>query len=127
MKEIESYKEKIENQTIDRLNIIETKNNDICLIELELSSGDKVEFAQNEGNITIVLKSARELEIGRIQNELNKMKSGDTRNFTLKAIDADFLRNLASQKAEELGHSDPLNVVKMNGSNCVVDLTDNYI
>jgi len=125
MNNIDLLKESIENQIIRSLNIIETNNN-IYIIDLELSNGDKVEFGQNEGNVTIVLKPAREIEIERIKEELNKMKLGETRSFTLTAIDPDYLRTLALQRATELEHHDPHNVVRVNGSRCEVDLTDSY-
>lgn len=125
MKKIESFKDKIENQTIKRLNIIETENNEICIVDLELMNGDKIEFQNNKGNVYIILRSARDLEIEKITEELNKMEIGSRRTFSLSIIYPDDLRKLALVRATELGHQNPLNTVKGPGPTWEVDFTDN--
>lgn len=121
----ERFKELLKEQRINTINLIESSTGDMFILDIELSTGDKVLFGDDEKGVKVSIKWARDIELEDIEQQLSQLERGQRKEFTLKYNDPDKLRGLAKNRAEKIGHPDPLNVVNVNGRRCVVDFNVN--
>lgn len=121
----DKFKE-LQGTTIKSVNLIQSTTGDIIIIDIELSTGDKVIFGDNAKGTKVDIKKARDIEKEDITSQISKLEIGRKVTLEIKHLNREEVEELAKNRAQELGHPDYLNVVKINGaSRHEIDFTIN--
>ncbi len=120
---IDWVKEKLEGQRIESIYLYDTDNG-VCIGGIEVESGDLLLFNKNKSAVKIVYKPAMSQEFDDVLDLLSTMELGEKKTIVLKHLDPFKLKEMAIPYAVRLRHSDPYNVVKIDGDACTIDFTE---